>query len=199
MEREKEKVLDLTREQIERKFGKGSLMRLGEASALQVIDSIPTGSLALDAALGIGGVPRGRIVEIYGPESSARPRLRCRSSPRRRLPAVWLPSWTPNTPWTLRMQLAWVWTSKTYSFRNPTPGAGARDHRHACALGSHRRDRDRLGSPLSSSAELEGEMGDVTVGLQARLMSQAMRKLAGSLNSHRPRASSSTSFARRWA
>src|SRR5512133_1220304 len=75
MEREKEKVLDLTREQIERKFGKGSLMRLGDAASLQVIDSIPTGSLALDAALGIGGVPRGRIVEIYGPESSGKTTL----------------------------------------------------------------------------------------------------------------------------
>ena len=75
MEREKEKVLDLTREQIERKFGKGSLMRLGEHAALQVIDAIPTGSLALDAALGIGGVPRGRIVEIYGPESSGKTTL----------------------------------------------------------------------------------------------------------------------------
>ena len=75
MEREKEKILDLTKEQIERKFGKGSLMRLGEASALQQIESIPTGALALDAALGIGGVPRGRIIEIYGPESSGKTTL----------------------------------------------------------------------------------------------------------------------------
>src|SRR5512133_824367 len=75
MEREKEKVLELTREQIERKFGKGSLMRLGEHAATQTVDSIPTGSLALDAALGIGGVPRGRIVEIYGPESSGKTTL----------------------------------------------------------------------------------------------------------------------------
>jgi len=75
MERDKERILDVTKEQIEKKFGKGSLMKLGEHAASDVIAAIPTGSLALDAALGIGGVPRGRIVEIYGPESSGKTTL----------------------------------------------------------------------------------------------------------------------------
>ena len=75
MDREKERMLDVTREQIERKFGKGSLMKLGEHAAVMRVPAIPTGSLALDAALGIGGVPRGRIVEIYGPESSGKTTL----------------------------------------------------------------------------------------------------------------------------
>ena len=75
MDREKERMLDVTREQIERKFGKGSLMKLGEHAAVMQVPSIPTGSLALDAALGIGGVPRGRVVEIYGPESSGKTTL----------------------------------------------------------------------------------------------------------------------------
>src|SRR5512133_4120140 len=76
MEREQvEKVLELTKEQVERKFGKGSLMRLGEHANIGSMPAIPTGSLALDAALGIGGVPRGRIVEIYGPESGGKTTL----------------------------------------------------------------------------------------------------------------------------
>ncbi len=75
MDREKEKILDVTKEQIEKKFGKGSLMKLGENAATDQVSAIPTGSLALDAALGIGGVPRGRIVEIYGPESSGKTTL----------------------------------------------------------------------------------------------------------------------------
>src|ERR1035437_2750506 len=76
MEREQvDKVLELTKEQIERKFGKGSLMRLGEHANIGAMPAIPTGSLALDAALGIGGIPRGRVVEIFGPESSGKTTL----------------------------------------------------------------------------------------------------------------------------
>lgn len=75
MDADKAKILEVTKEQIERKFGKGSLMKLGEHAAGVDISVIPTGSLALDAALGVGGVPRGRIVEIYGPESSGKTTL----------------------------------------------------------------------------------------------------------------------------
>ena len=71
----KEKMLDITKEQIEKKFGKGSLMKMGEHAADTQVSAIPTGSLALDAALGIGGVPRGRVVEIFGPESSGKTTL----------------------------------------------------------------------------------------------------------------------------
>ncbi|PKQ09969.1 MAG: DNA recombination/repair protein RecA, partial [Actinobacteria bacterium HGW-Actinobacteria-9] len=75
MDADKAKILEVTKEQIDRKFGKGSLMKLGEHAAGVDVSVIPTGSLALDAALGIGGVPRGRIVEIYGPESSGKTTL----------------------------------------------------------------------------------------------------------------------------
>src|SRR6478736_4079092 len=69
---EREKSLDLTMSQIERRFGKGAIMRLGEHRAHDKVESIPTGSIALDLALGIGGLPRGRVTEIYGPESSGK-------------------------------------------------------------------------------------------------------------------------------
>ncbi|GAH53526.1 unnamed protein product, partial [marine sediment metagenome] len=75
MQEEKMKALEIARLQIERQFGKGSLMRLGERAARMDIDVIPTGSLALDAALGIGGVPRGRVIEIFGPEGSGKTTL----------------------------------------------------------------------------------------------------------------------------
>jgi recombination protein RecA len=180
---EKEKVLDLTREQIERKFGKGSLMRLGENTSLQVVDAIPTGSLALDAALGIGGVPRGRIVEIYGPESSGKT--------------------------TLALQIV-AEAQRTGGIAAFVDAEHALDPAYAARLGVDIDDilisqpdtgeqaleiTDMLVrsgaidvividsvAALVPRAELEGEMGDVTVGLQARLMSQAMRKLAGSLS-----------------
>src|SRR5712672_1644274 len=73
--KERAKALDLAVQQIERQFGKGAIMKLGEESARVQVDSIATGSIALDAALGIGGVPRGRVIEIYGPESSGKTTL----------------------------------------------------------------------------------------------------------------------------
>ena len=72
MDKEKEKALELAISGIERQFGKGSIMKLGEAHSRMVVESIPTGSIALDIALGIGGIPRGRVIEIYGPESSGK-------------------------------------------------------------------------------------------------------------------------------
>ena len=75
MNSDKEQLLKLTTDQIQQKFGKGSIMKLGEDSEKLVIDAIPTGALALDYALGVGGVPRGRIIEVYGPESSGKTTL----------------------------------------------------------------------------------------------------------------------------
>ena len=72
MDKDKEKALELAVSQIERQFGKGSIMKLGEAHSRMCVESIPTGSIALDIALGIGGIPRGRVIEIYGPESSGK-------------------------------------------------------------------------------------------------------------------------------
>src|ERR671915_2494607 len=75
MDKDREKALDLALSQIERSFGKGTVMRLGEVSARMAVDVIPTGSIALDLALGVGGIPRGRVTEIFGPESSGKTTL----------------------------------------------------------------------------------------------------------------------------
>jgi len=183
MEREKEKVLDLTREQIERKFGKGSLMRLGEHAALQQIESIPTGSLALDAALGIGGVPRGRIVEIYGPESSGKTTLALQivaEAQRGGGIAAFVDAEHALDPaYAARLGVA----IDDILISQPDTGEQALEITDMLVR-SGAIDVIVVDSvaALVPRAELEGEMGDVTVGLQARLMSQAMRKLAGSLN-----------------
>lgn len=183
MEQDKSKVLDLTREQIERKFGKGSLMRLGEDAATQQVSSIPTGSLALDAALGIGGVPRGRIVEIYGPESSGKTTL-----------ALQIVAEAQRTGGVAAFVDAEHALDPSYAARlgvdiddllisQPDTGEQALEITDMLVR-SGAIDVIVVDSvaALVPRAELEGEMGDVTVGLQARLMSQAMRKLAGSLN-----------------
>lgn len=183
MEREKEKVLDLTREQIERKFGKGSLMRLGEHAATQQIESIPTGSLALDAALGIGGVPRGRIVEIYGPESSGKTTLALQivaEAQRAGGVAAFVDAEHALDPaYAARLGVA----IDDILISQPDTGEQALEITDMLVR-SGAIDVIVVDSvaALVPRAELEGEMGDVTVGLQARLMSQAMRKLAGSLN-----------------
>ncbi|MDO8848395.1 MAG: recombinase RecA [Coriobacteriia bacterium] len=183
MEREKEKVLDLTREQIERKFGKGSLMRLGEHAALQVMDSIPTGSLALDAALGIGGVPRGRIVEIYGPESSGKTTLALQIIAEAQAAggvAAFIDAEHALDPaYAARLGV----DIDDILISQPDTGEQALEITDMLVR-SGAIDVIVVDSvaALVPRAELEGEMGDVTVGLQARLMSQAMRKLAGSLS-----------------
>src|ERR1044072_4137717 len=74
-DREKQKAVDLAFQQIEKQFGKGSIMRLGQKGAIQIIEAIPTGAISIDYALGIGGVPRGRVIEIFGPESSGKTTL----------------------------------------------------------------------------------------------------------------------------
>jgi recombination protein RecA len=183
MEREKEKVLDLTREQIERKFGKGSLMRLGEHAALQTIDAIPTGSLALDAALGIGGVPRGRIVEIYGPESSGKTTLALQIVAEAQhaggIAAFIDVEHALDPAYAARLGV----DIDDILISQPDTGEQALEITDMLVR-SGAVDVIVVDSvaALVPRAELEGEMGDVTVGLQARLMSQAMRKLAGSLS-----------------
>ena len=183
MQNDKEKILDLTREQIERKFGKGSLMRLGEHALTVGIQGIPTGSLALDAALGIGGVPRGRIVEIYGPESSGKTTL-----------ALQIIAEAQRMGGIAAFVDAEHALDPTYAARlgvdiddilisQPDTGEQALEITDML-IRSGAIDVIVIDSvaALVPRAELEGDMGDTTVGLQARLMSQAMRKLAGSLN-----------------
>ena len=101
---DRQRALDAAIGQIERAFGKGSVMRLGQQGRAVEIETVSTGSLGLDLALGVGGLPRGRIVEIYGPNPPARPRSPCTASPRRKRPAGPAPSSTPSTPSTRAMR-----------------------------------------------------------------------------------------------
>ena len=183
MVREKEKVLDVTKEQIEKKFGKGSLMKLGETAATDQVSAIPTGSLALDAALGIGGVPRGRIVEIYGPESSGKTTLALQIVAEAQAAggvAAFIDAehaLDPSYASRLGVDIDEILISQ------PDTGEQALE---ICDMLVRSGAIDVVVidsvAALVPRAELEGEMGDTTVGLQARLMSQALRKLAGSLS-----------------
>ncbi len=184
MEREKiDKVLDLTKEQVERKFGKGSLMRLGEHANIGSMPAISTGTLALDAALGIGGVPRGRIVEIYGPEASGKTTLALQIAAEAQKQggiAAFIDvehALDPAYAARLGVDIDDVLISQ------PDTGEQALEIADMLVR-SGALDVVVIDSvaALVPRAELEGEMGDVTVGLQARLMSQALRKLAGSLS-----------------
>jgi recombination protein RecA len=184
MEREQiDKVLDLTKEQVERKFGKGSLMRLGEHANIGQMPAIPTGSLALDAALGIGGVPRGRIVEIYGPESSGKTTLALQILAEAQhlggIVAFIDAEHALDPAYAARLGVA----IDDVLISQPDTGEQALEIADMLVR-SGAIDVVVIDSvaALVPRAELEGEMGDVTVGLQARLMSQALRKLAGSLS-----------------
>src|ERR1700693_5936561 len=179
-DRERLKAVELAVGQIEKQFGKGSIMRLGQKGAIQPIDSIRTGSLSIDFALGVGGVPRGRVIEIFGPESSGKT--------------------------TLALQVI-AEAQKLGGMAAFVDAEHALDAAYAQKLGV---DVDNLlvsqpdngeqaleiaevlirsggvdvvvvdsGAGLGPKAEIEGEMGDAQMGLQARLMSQALRKLTG--------------------
>ena len=179
-DRERMKAVELAVGQIEKQFGKGSIMRLGQKGAIQPIEAIPTGSISIDFALGVGGVPRGRVVEIFGPESSGKT--------------------------TLALQVI-AEAQKLGGMAAFVDAEHALDAAYAQKLGV---DVDNLlvsqpdngeqaleivevlirsggvdvvvvdsVAALVPKAEIEGEMGDAQMGLQARLMSQALRKLTG--------------------
>lgn len=182
MDENKRKALDVALGQIERQYGKGSIMRMGDESAHRDIDSVSTGSLGLDIALGIGGLPRGRVVEIYGPESSGK------------------------TTMTLHVVAEMQKLGGTAAF---VDAEHALDPTYAQKVGVNVDDllvsqpdtgeqaleiTDMLVrssavdivvvdsvAALTPKAELEGDMGDAHVGLQARLMSQALRKLTANI------------------
>lgn len=183
MEREREKMLDVTKDAIEKKFGKGSIMKLGEHAAGIQIEAIPTGSLALDAALGIGGVPRGRIVEIYGPESSGKTTLALQILAEAQamggVVAFIDAEHALDPSYAARLGVA----IDEILISQPDTGEQALE---ICDMLVRSGAIDVIVidsvAALVPKAELEGEMGDASVGLQARLMSQALRKLAGSLN-----------------
>src|SRR5262252_7889690 len=183
MDRERMKAVDLAVGQIEKQFGRGSIMRLGQKGAIQPIDAISTGAISIDYALGVGGVPRGRVVEIFGPESSGKT--------------------------TLALQVI-AEAQKLGGMAAFVDAEHALDAAYAQKLGV---DIDNLlvsqpdngeqaleivevlirsngvdvvvvdsVAALVPKAEIEGEMGDAQMGLQARLMSQALRKLTGAVS-----------------
>src|SRR5208282_5243515 len=183
MEENRKKALAAALSQIEKQFGKGSVMRLGDAGATYEVDTIPTGSLGLDIALGVGGIPRGRVIEIFGPESSGKTTL------------------------TLAIIASAQSNGGTAAF---VDAEHALDPVYAEKLGVKVNDllvsqpdtgeqaleiTDMLVrsgavdvvvvdsvAALTPKAEIEGEMGDQHMGLQARLMSQALRKLTGTIS-----------------
>ena len=175
---ERRKALDAALAQIEKQYGKGSVMRLGENFKMQV-DAVPTGSIALDAALGIGGLPRGRIVEIYGPEASGKTTLALHvvaEVQRQGGEAAYIDVEHALDPVYARALGVDV---DSLLVSQPDTGEQALEIMEALVR-SGAVDIVVLDSvaALVPRAEIEGEMGDAHVGLQARLMSQAMRKLA---------------------
>ena len=178
----KAKALESALEQIEKNYGKGAVMRLGENVHMNV-DCVPTGSLALDAALGIGGLPRGRIVEIYGPESSGKTTLALHAvAEAQKLggEAAFI-----DVEHALDPVYAKALGVDVDSLLVSQPDTGEQALEIAEALiRSGALDIVVVDSvaALVPRAEIEGDMGDAHVGLQARLMSQAMRKLAGAVS-----------------
>src|ERR1700710_2568382 len=169
--------------QIEREFGKGSVMRMGDEGAQVRCEVIPTGALSLDIALGIGGVPRGRIVEVFGPESSGKTTLIYHVlAEAQKLGGVCAFIDAEHSMDPLYAQQIGV---NIDDLLVSQPDCGAQALKVADMLvRSGAVDLVAIDSvaALTPRSELEGQMGDQTVGLQARMMSQAMRKLAGNLN-----------------
>ncbi|MEP2830653.1 recombinase RecA [Parvibaculum sp.] len=180
---DKKKALDAALSQIERSFGKGSIMRLGKNEQVVEIESISTGSLGLDIALGIGGLPRGRVIEIYGPESSGKTTLSLQTvaeAQKRGGVCAFVDAEHALDPVYARklgVQLDDLLISQpdtgeqALEIADTLVRSGAVDILVIDSVAA-----------LTPKAELEGEMGDSLPGLQARLMSQALRKLTGSIS-----------------
>ena len=182
MEENRKKALVAALGQIEKQFGKGSVMRLGDASASYDVDVVSTGSLGLDIALGVGGLPRGRIIEIYGPESSGKTTLTLQviaEAQRAGGTAAFVDAEHALDP---------VYAEKLgvnvqeLLVSQPDTGEQALEITDMLVRSSAV-DVIVVDSvaALTPKAEIEGEMGDTHVGLQARLMSQALRKLTGNI------------------
>jgi recombination protein RecA len=180
---EREKAIELALSQIERRFGKGAIMKLGETAKVHV-DVIPTGSIALDLALGVGGIPRGRITEIYGPEASGKTTL-CQhiiaNAQRAGGYAAFIDAEHALDPtYAARCGV----DTNNLLVSQPDTGEQALEIVDSL-IRSNAVDVVVIDSvaALTPRAEIEGEMGDSHVGLQARLMSQAMRKLTSAISS----------------
>jgi recombination protein RecA len=182
MDSNKTKALNLALGQIEKQFGKGSVMRLGDNVATQAVDVVPTGSLGLDVALGVGGLPRGRVVEIYGPESSGKTTLALSTiaqAQKRGGAAAFIDAehaMDPQYAKKLGVNLDDLLVSQ------PDSGEQALE---ICDMLVRSGAVDVVVvdsvAALTPKAEIEGEMGEPQMGLHARLMSQALRKLTGNI------------------
>ena len=182
MEENRKKALLAALGQIEKQFGKGSVMRLGDANASNEVDAISTGSLGLDIALGVGGLPRGRVIEIYGPESSGKTTLTLQviaEAQRLGGTAAFVDAEHALDP-TYAEKLGVNLTDLLVS--QPDTGEQALEITDMLVR-SGAVDVVVVDSvaALTPKAEIEGEMGDSHMGLQARLMSQALRKLTGNI------------------
>ncbi len=183
MDVNREKALDLAVSQIERQFGKGAIMKLGEGGVIKDIPVISTGSLGLDVALGIGGVPRGRVMEIYGPEASGKTTLAlhivAEAQKQEGIGAFIDAEHALDLSYAKRLGV------KTDDLLISQPDHGEQALEIAETLvRSGAIDVLVIDSvaALVPKAEIEGEMGDAHMGLQARLMSQALRKLTGTIS-----------------
>lgn len=177
---EKEKALEMALSQIEKQFGKGAVMKLGDAAAKISVSTIPSGCLELDFALGVGGIPRGRIIEIYGPESSGKTTIALHiiaESQKLGGTAAFIDAEHALDP--IYAENLGVDVDELY-VSQPDTGEQALEICEALVR-SGAMDVVVIDSvaALVPKAEIEGDMGDSHVGLQARLMSQALRKLAG--------------------
>ena len=179
---ERDKAIELAMAQIERQFGKGSIMKMGEASTRMQIDSIPTGTIALDLALGVGGIPRGRITEIYGPESSGKTTLAqhiIAEAQRMGGTAAYIDAEHAFDP--IYAERCGIKLDELL-ISQPDTGEQALEIVETLVR-SGAIDVIVVDSvaALVPRAEIDGDMGDAHVGLQARLMSQALRKLTGAI------------------
>ena len=180
---DRQKALESALSQIERQFGKGSIMKLGDGNAIQEIESTSTGSLGLDIALGIGGLPKGRIIEIYGPESSGKTTLtlHCVAEEQKKGGVCAFVdaehALDPQYAKKLGVDLDELLISQ------PDTGEQALEITDTLVRsGAVNMVVVDSVAALTPKVELEGDMGDHNVGVQARLMSQAMRKLTGSIS-----------------
>jgi len=180
---EKQKALEVAILQIEKQFGKGSIMKMGEADTKMNIDVIPTGAITLDLALGVGGIPRGRVIEIYGPESSGKTTVALHmAAEAQKLGgiAAFIDAEHALDPLYARKLGVDI---DNLLISQPDTGEQALEIAEALVR-SGAVDVVVVDSvaALTPRAEIEGEMGDSHVGLQARLMSQALRKLTGAIS-----------------
>jgi recombination protein RecA len=181
--KERARAIEMAMGQIEKQFGKGSIMRLGQKDAVAVIASIPTGSISIDYALGVGGMPRGRVIEIYGPESSGKTTLAlqviAQAQAKGGMAAFVDAEHALDATYAAKLGV----NLENLLVSQPDNGEQALEIVEVL-IRSNSVDVVVVDSvaALVPKAEIEGEMGEAQMGLQARLMSQALRKLTGAVS-----------------